>query len=405
MRIRRAVAAALLAGAIPLVVPAAPAHADAARANQWHLKALNVAAAHRVSQGEGVTVAVIDSGVARHPDLRNNLLPGTDIVPGGAGNGLGDADGHGTAMAGLIAAHGRSGGNGALGIAPKAKILPIRNATPKRAGNNEDLANGISYAIAQGVDVISISTGNSPDTSLTRAVEAAVAADIVVVAAAGNRPKAVVVSFPAFLDGVVAVGASGRDGQRAAISVTGDKLALLAPGTDISSTNQRGGYTRSNGTSNSTAIVAGAAALIRSRYPDLSAEDVVHRLTATATDKGATGRDPEYGYGVLNLVAALTADVPRVQPSGAPSAGTPSAPTPTAVGATTLPKKGEAGSAGVISLICLGLFVAAAIAVAAFVVVRRRQQTAGPAETAGAGAPPDGPGAGAPPAGPATPTR
>ncbi|TWJ31316.1 subtilase family protein [Micromonospora sagamiensis] len=117
------------------------------------------------------------------------------------------------------------------------------------------------------------------------------------------------------------------------MSVTGREIDVVAPATDIYSTSYDNKYARGSGTSSATAIVAGAVALIRARYPDLSATEVVHRLTATAVDKGAPGRDDEYGYGVIDLVAALTADVPPLdaQPSTA-SASADAAPTTTAAG-------------------------------------------------------------------------
>ncbi|GAB3945999.1 hypothetical protein GCM10027614_38690 [Micromonospora vulcania] len=95
------------------------------------------------------------------------------------------------------------------------------------------------------------------------------------------------------------------------MSVTGPEIDVVAPAVDIYSTSIDGKYRRGTGTSDATAIVAGAAALIRSKYPHLPASEVAHRLTATAVDKGPPGRDDEYGYGVIDLVAALTADVPR----------------------------------------------------------------------------------------------
>jgi subtilisin family serine protease len=122
--------------------------------------------------------------------------------------------------------------------------------------------------------------------------------------------------------GVLAVGATDEKGQHADISVTGRGIVLSAPGVNIHSTSLGGRYQVATGTSDATAIVSGAVALIRSRFPDLPAAEVVHRLTATATDKGAPGWDEQYGYGVLNLVAALTADVPA---SSAPSVTTPTA--------------------------------------------------------------------------------
>jgi type VII secretion-associated serine protease mycosin len=305
-------------------MPSTLAHSDQTRDSQWHLRFLNVAAAQRLAQGEGVRVAVIDTGVDPHPDLRANLVPGTAIAPNAAGDGRHDAHGHGTGMAGLIAAHGGGNANGALGIAPRAKIVPVAADYETNQSNNETVAAGIEWAITQNIDVINLSSGGGPSPRLRAAVSAALAADIVVVAAVGNKPGVQSVQFPAFYPGVLAVGATDRTGNLAKISVTGRGVVLVAPGVDIMTTRPRGTYGRGTGTSDAAAIVSGAAALVRSRYPDLSAEEVVHRLTATATDKGAPGPDEEYGHGVLNLVAALTAGVPPLTPSARPPTPSPS---------------------------------------------------------------------------------
>ena len=369
-RTPRAAAAAILAAAA-LLVPATPAQADQIRNNQWHLRYLNVDEAHKLSQGQGVTVAVLDTGVDPHPDLRNNLLPGTDVVPGGTGDGRQDIDGHGTAMAGLIAAHGRRNDQGALGIAPESKILPVRIYTKSASTDGDKIAKGIEWAVAHGARVISISSGASSSPHLRSAVEAAMKADVVIVAAAGNNPPDFVVTFPAFIEGVLAVAATDRRGNHSAVSVTGDKVAIAAPGVDIHSTSYDGKYFRGTaGTSGATAIVAGAAALVRSKYPDLSAQEVVHRLTATATDKGPQGRDPEYGFGVVNLVAALTADVPPLQPTGGPSA-TPS-PEPEASGTAATPAPTANSSGGGLAIGLLVLVLLAAAGAVAIVVARRR---------------------------------
>lgn len=307
-RVTRAALATLVVTAATLL-PAAPARADRIRTDQWHLRYLKVAEAHKITRGEGVTVAVPDTGVDPHPDLRDNLLPGTDIIAGGSGDGRRDRNGHGTGMAGLIAAHGRGGNAGALGIAPKAKILPML-VSPNGEGDMEALSTSIEYAISQGADVISISSGGWLNVRLQQAMDAALQANVIVIAAAGNRPQDHTVIYPASHQGVIAVGGTDRAGKHAAVSVTGPEIDVVAPATDIYSTSINGKYRKGTGTSDSTAIVAGAAALIRSKYPYLPVEEVAHRLTATAIDKGTPGRDDEYGYGVIDLVAALTADVP-----------------------------------------------------------------------------------------------
>lgn len=237
-------------------------------------------------------------------------------------------------MAGLIAAHGR-GHSGALGIAPKAKILPVRfTATGYEDKGTGLLAEGIEWAVSNGADVISISMTGGPSAKLRDAVEKAIRNDVVVVAGVGNRPRDTLIGFPAMYQGVVAVGATDRNGHLANVTTTGKAMVITAPGEDIVSTGLNGGYRTATGTSGATAIVSGAVALIRSKYPELSAEEVIHRLTATATDKGAPGRDPEYGYGVLNIHAALTADIP---PLPTTDTATPTPPTEPTIAAPTMP--------------------------------------------------------------------
>ncbi|MFG3419569.1 type VII secretion-associated serine protease mycosin [Micromonospora sp. NPDC048063] len=346
-----------------------PAESVQIRGDQWHLSYLNATEAHRITQGEGVVVAVPDTGVDPHPDLRNNLLPGVDLIPGGAGDGRQDLDGHGTSMAGLIAAHGRSPTEGALGVAPKAKILPIFDSPPNGDGEPDALAQGIEYAISQGAEVISISSGGTSSPRLDQAVGTALASNIVVVAAAGNSPEDARVSYPASKEGVIAVGGIDRVGRHAAVSVTGPEIDVVAPAVDIYSTSYDGKYSKGVGTSGATAIVAGAAALIRSKYPYLPASEVVHRLTATAVDKGPPGRDDEYGYGVIDLVAALTADVP---PLGFGSA-TASGPAPTASTTTAVAEPADDGDGGATArgLVTLGVIVAAG---GVWVLVARRRR-------------------------------
>jgi type VII secretion-associated serine protease mycosin len=308
---------AALAALTTLTVAVPPARADRTRDAQWHLAFLHVAEAHRITQGAGITVAVIDTGVdAGHPDLAGSVLPGKDfaIIKADVPDGRTDLGGHGTAMAGLIAAHGHGAGAGALGIAPQAKILPVRDSETND-GKAQDTAAAIRWAVAQGAKVISMSFGSANDDFAEgAAIQEARRADVVLVASAGNRPDVQTVAYPAAREGVLAVGGVDRNGKHAAISVTGPQVALSAPAVDIITTTTRanggGGYQTAGGTSDAAAIVAGAAALVRARYPNLTAPEVIHRLTATATDKGAPGRDEEYGNGVLNLVAALTADVP-----------------------------------------------------------------------------------------------
>jgi len=308
-----------------------PAKANAMREAQWHLEFLHVAEAHGLTQGEQIVVAVIDTGVdARHPDLRGRVLPGVDLTTSVINNGWLDEDGHGTAMSGLVVARGRT-----LGIAPASRVLPIRD-TRTGSGFENHIAEGIEWAIVHGAQIICIASVTTDQSRLKTAVERAIAKDIVVVAGAGNYPISTVVGFPAAYPGVLAIAGVDKNGEQASISVEGPEVDLAAPAVQILSTDIRGpghsGYRTGTGTSDATAIAAGAAALVRARFPDLSAGEVIHRLTATADDKGIPGRDNEYGYGVVNLVRALTADVPPLPTSPPPTTSTranpPGEPTP-----------------------------------------------------------------------------
>ncbi|MET8249940.1 S8 family serine peptidase [Micromonospora sp. NPDC005197] len=344
-----------------------PSEAERVRADQWHLEYLRASDAQQITHGAGVIVAVPDTGVQPHPDLRNNLLRGIDIVPDGNGDGQNDQNSHGTGMAGLIAAHGQGGTLGALGLAPDAKILPIRDTPTDGQGEADALAAGIDYAVRQGADVICISSVGGAGIPLQRSIKAALAANIVLVAAAGNKPDDTKVGYPASEDGVIAVGGIGRDGTHADISVTGPDIDVVAPAVDIYSTSINGKYRKGTGTSDATAIVAGAAALIRSKYPYLPAQEVAHRLTATAIDKGPPGRDDEYGYGVIDLVAALTADVP---PLGFESVSAPAATGSTAAAGD---RPGEGGD-GATARGLATLAVIVAVAVGWALVARRRRR-------------------------------
>ncbi|MGX6602452.1 type VII secretion-associated serine protease mycosin [Micromonosporaceae bacterium Da 78-11] len=374
-------AAGVLSLAVVAAIPAHPAFADGIRDSQWHLKSLNISQVHKISKGAGVTVAVIDSGTYPHPDLRRNLLKGVDLTPKARGDGQGDQVGHGTSVSALIAAHGE-GSSGVLGIAPLSKILPIKISNSRNDAPSEKMAEGVEWANENGAGVINISAGTSPAFDLRDAITSAIESGAVVVAGAGNTSSDLLLNYPAAFENVLAVGASGRDGKYDPLSIKDPKVDLCAPGIDIRSAKPKSGYQIASGTSDSTAIVSGAAALVRSKFPELSGKEVVHRLTATADDIGPPGRDDECGFGELNIVKALTADVPPLD--GSSSSATPSAsvtteapttaptPAPTSGDVDTSPDSDSASSntsviAGVVAI------VLAIGALVGFLVVRRRR--------------------------------
>lgn len=311
-----------LAVLVAVLSIAEPADADGLKDGQWYAAFLGLKDAHQITTGAGVAVALIDTGVDwRHPDLRGHVVVGADFSKGGqisTGDGRSDSNGHGTQMAGLIAGSGK-----VAGVAPSATIVPINVSVSSVGSSSSSLAEGIRWAVDHNVRVISISSAGSDHPLLKQMIELALANDIVVVAGAGNLPRNTTVAFPAAYPGVIAACGVDRKGNRSSISTTGPELVLCAPSDDISSAYPGARYAIGSGTSESTALIAGAAALVRAKFPSLSAIEVVHRLTATATDKGSPGRDDTYGFGIVNVIDALTKDVHGVSSSGTTSDVTP----------------------------------------------------------------------------------
>jgi len=380
-----ALTAAAAAMAVALLPPApAAAHGAGIRAQQWHLGFLKIAQAHQISQGAGITVAVIDSGVANHPDLSGTILNGVDAIAGGAGNGRGDDNGHGTGMAGLIAAHGHGTGNrdGALGIAPKAKILPIRDAVGKVQGLDKPVAEGIRWAMQHGAKIINISQ-DVGDIETLRAVNEAQRAGVLIFAASGNTDQSdTAVSVPGGFPWAVAVAGVDQKGNHAPTSVSGTEVELAAPSVKIVSTGLQDVWRSGTGTSDAAAIVSGVAALVWSKFPELSAAEVLHRLQATAIDKGDPGRDPVYGYGVVDPVAALTADVPPLASATPKASASPLPSLASPQSNVALP--GDDGSGMPVTLVAVSfgaLLLLVIIAVAVMLAMRRRRPATGPPGT------------------------
>ena len=337
----------LLAAAVVVVLSgagtwAAPAKGDPLRSHQWSLDQIRAPQAWRITQGRGVTVAVIDSGVwGEHPDLRAGLVRGHDFTGGGSTE---DDCGHGTEVAGVIGA--RAGnGIGLAGIAPQAQILPLRDGPGCTVDLNLTIA-AVRYAVAHHARVINISEGTQPvvgdalfDTvnksAFQDAVDYAWAHGTLVVAGAGNSDIPICAQ-PARLRHVLCVGSVGPDGVRSFYS-QGDATRtadyLVAPGGGGESTQQVGadtgiwttampeqggnvstgdgggdttpppGYIDVDGTSFATPAVSAVAALLFSR--GLSVQQVHDRILSTARDLGPAGWDPIYGYGEVDAYAAV----------------------------------------------------------------------------------------------------
>ncbi|MFI9642868.1 type VII secretion-associated serine protease mycosin [Micromonospora sp. NPDC051925] len=293
------------------------ARADRVRDDQFQLDELNAATAWRTSTGRGVTVAVVDSGVdGGHPDLAGQVLPGIDLVSPDGGDEP-DPVGHGTTVASLIAGRGDDR-RGVVGLAPDARILPVRVLDDEnRYDDAMIVAKGVRWAVDNGARVINLSLGGSGDSpALAAALDYAFARDVVVVACTGNVATSTTskVWYPAREPGVIAVAGLERDSENLwSGSITGHATTLTAPATGLVGARPPSNYWGVQGTSFAAPLVAATAALVRARYPDMSAGDVVNRLLSTAKDIGPTGRDDRFGYGLVDPVAALTADLPLIQ--------------------------------------------------------------------------------------------
>ncbi|GAA4209194.1 type VII secretion-associated serine protease mycosin [Actinocatenispora rupis] len=307
----------LAGGVLAAVLAPGVANAQTVREGQWYLDYLNIPQAQRISNGSGVTVAVVDSGVdASHPDLAGSVLTGASFGNAQGRPATEDTDGHGTGMAGIIAGRGGDDRH-ETGVAPGVKILPVRTSTT--SDNDPDAtAQAIRWAVDHGADVINVSQGGNESTPAeVSAVHYAEVHNVVVVGAAGNTDAGIdSIAAPGRLKGVLNVTGVDRSGTFWSGSAQGKYAALSAPAVKIIGPSPtsvyKSGYSEGTGTSAAAAIVSGVAALVRAKYPSMDAANVINRIVRTATDRGPKGWDQQYGFGIVNPVGALTADVPTV---------------------------------------------------------------------------------------------
>ncbi|MBX6386046.1 MAG: type VII secretion-associated serine protease mycosin [Microbispora sp.] len=315
-----------------LLVAPPPAHARTAPvrctprkgsmqvAEPWAQRRLDPKRVWPITTGEGVTVAIIDSGIdLTHPQIR--VVKSVDYT----GTGHRDCVGHGTAVAGIIAGQYLKGVP-FYGVAPGVRLISLKQTNEER-GDPDTLARAIADAADLGADVINVSIDAHDDPKLRQAVAYAQSKDALIVAAAGNRtaedgtPEA---SYPAAYEGVLAVGSATPDGKRAGFSNTTTPVSVLGPGQDITSTWPGKSYMSGlEGTSFAAPYVAGVAALVRAHHPELNQNQVRWRIIATADGGVGAGT----GTGMVNPLLAVTAILPQEATADAPVVAPP-APAP-----------------------------------------------------------------------------
>jgi type VII secretion-associated serine protease mycosin len=345
--------------------PGSPAPAG----QPWAQQALRFSSVWNRTEGSGVTVAIVDSGVDANPQFGNRVIFGPDLVAGTKPHIPPGADcvGHGTAVASIIAAAPVPGVS-FTGVAPAARILSVKisgtdtfptSVTPQ----------GIMDAVQFGADVINLSLATPDDVpALRSAVEYALRHNVVVVAAAGNDlPQGGTVQtgpfYPAAYPGVLAVGAVEPGGVLARFSDRRTRVGVTAPGVNITTaypgTFPAAYASAQSGTSFAAAFVSGVVALVRAAHPGLNAAQVVARIEATA--HGSTG--PGTGHGLVDPVRAVTAVLPAEQPR---TTQTPRA----------APSGGSARTVAVAAI--AGTFGLLVVVVTVVLAVRRRRQRAWP---------------------------
>ncbi|BEL12332.1 hypothetical protein Q0Z83_105230 [Actinoplanes sichuanensis] len=313
-----------------------PSGSDPYRSQQWDFTKIRVADAWQKSTGSGVVVAVIDTGVdSTHPDLKGNVLSGYDAIANRVTAGT-DGNGHGTHVAGTIAAV-TGNGVGVSGVAPDVKILPVKVLSDSGSGTMSDTAEGIVWAADHGAQVINMSLGSSSKvTAVSNAIAYARSKGVTVVAAAGNeRASGSPTSYPGADAGVIAVAATDSADRVASYSNAGSYVDVAAPGSAIIST-YKGSYASLNGTSMASPHVAAVAALLKGYQNALTPDQIEAALEKSAVDLGTKGFDNDFGNGRIDAVAALAAVAPpTTAPTTAPT--TPPTTAPTTAPPTTTP--------------------------------------------------------------------
>lgn len=320
MRLRKHVAFALTL--VSTLVFANPASADAIRDRQYWLGDYGFTQAWKITKGAGVKVAVIDTGIdVSHPDLLGSVIQGVDISTPSAlveQTPVQDFGYHGTMVASLLAGRGHGKNSGVIGVAPESQLISVAMRFDLQPQNtDEQVAAGIHYAVDAGAKVINLSlTRNSKDWPALwdEAFQYAFDNDVVVVAAAGNRASGTdQVGAPATIPGVLVVAGVDKNANISnQASIDGLTIGVSAPATDLVSAYPGGDYKIWSGTSGAAPIVSGLVALVRSKYPQLDANNVINRVIATATKMTDEPYSTQFGYGLIDPQKALTQALPLV---------------------------------------------------------------------------------------------
>ncbi|TDC75259.1 S8 family serine peptidase, partial [Actinomadura sp. 7K507] len=334
----------------------ANAPTDQIRSREWHLQALRTTKAWKYTRGRGVTVAVLDTGVDKnHPDLTGQVITGPDLTGGVRPPGTRYWGLHGTSMASIISGHGHGPGlaQGMMGVAPQSRILSVRvtleNDDPLRrdngqqdgTGDRDAVAQGIRYAVDQGAEIINMSLGGGRQfyngtKSQESAIKYALGKGVVLIASAGNDGSgANRKNFPAAYPGVIAVGALDRRLRLWKDSNRRSNSAVCAPGVDIVSADASNGYVVGTGTSASSAMVAGVAALVRSRYPRLTPAEVRQALIQGSPARRGYPSGSSTCRGTVDALRTLYAAHQINKTSSGPVEAPPATPAPEPVAEDT----------------------------------------------------------------------
>jgi len=276
---------------------------DELYSSQWQLQMINADSAWKSeAYGNNVKVAVIDSGCIEHKDLKGNVLEGKNYFDNSAD--VTDNKGHGTHVSGIIASE--MNGDGITGVAPKAKIVPLKCFDPSETTYVDDILGAIYDAVdVYGCDIINMSWGVAVDAPLLKeAIDYAAGKGVLLIAAAGNSGSKTLY-YPAAYENVIGVGSVSMNKTKSYFSQFNESVFITAPGEKVLSTYIDGDYRLMQGTSQATPMISGLAAVALSIKSNLTFKDLSRILSETAEDLGAEGYDVYYGYGLVDINAFI----------------------------------------------------------------------------------------------------